>query len=166
MDAQAAADQAHKKFADEKSEFISYLKIWKWFEDAIEHKKTNRQLQDNCRSNFLSQMRLREWREVHSQLLTIVKEQGWRLNETAATYEQLHLSLLTGLLGNIGYKSEEEAHYLGARSIKFYIWPGSSLAKKPDAGLWRQSWSIRRVCMAVASHRYSRNGWKKSAVIY
>lgn len=134
MEAQAAADQAHKKFADEKSEFISYLKIWKWFEDAIEHKKTNRQLQDNCRSNFLSQMRLREWREVHSQLLTIVKEQGWRLNETAATYEQLHLSLLTGLLGNIGYKSEEEAHYLGARSIKFYIWPGSSLAKK--AGRW------------------------------
>ena len=134
MEAQAAADQAHKKFADEKSEFVSYLKIWKWFEDAIEHKKTNRQLQDNCRSNFLSQMRLREWREVYSQLLTIVKEQGWRLNETPATYEQLHLSLLTGLLGNIGYKSEEEAHYLGARSIKFFIWPGSSLAKK--AGRW------------------------------
>ena len=134
MDAQAAADAAHKKFADEKSEFQSYLKIWKWFEDAIEHKKTNRQLQDNCRANFLSQMRLREWREVHSQLLTIVKEQGWRLNEAPATYEQLHLSLLTGLLGNIGYKSDEEAHYLGARGIKFYIWPGSALAKK--AGRW------------------------------
>jgi ATP-dependent helicase HrpA len=134
MEAQAAADQAHKKFADEKSEFISYLKIWKWFEEAIAHKKTNRQLQDNCRSNFLSQMRLREWREVHTQLLTIVKEQGWRLNEAPATYEQLHLSLLTGLLGNIGYKSDEEAHYLGARGIKFYIWPGSALAKK--AGRW------------------------------
>nr|WP_230419055.1 ATP-dependent RNA helicase HrpA [Undibacterium griseum] len=137
MEAQAAADQAHKKFADEKSEFLSYLKIWNWFEDAIEHKKTNRQLQDNCRSHFLSQMRLREWREVHSQLLTIVKEQGWRLNETPATYEQLHLSLLTGLLGNIGYKSDEEAHYLGARGIRFYIWPGSSLAKK--AGRWIMS---------------------------
>ncbi|MES2040506.1 MAG: ATP-dependent RNA helicase HrpA, partial [Pseudomonadota bacterium] len=134
MEAQAAADMAHKKFADEKSEFQSYLKIWKWFEDAIEHKKTNRQLQDNCRANFLSQMRLREWREVHSQLLTIVKEQGWRLNEAPATYEQLHLSLLTGLLGNIGYKSDEEAHYLGARGIKFYIWPGSTLVKK--AGRW------------------------------
>ncbi|MCX7218611.1 MAG: DUF3418 domain-containing protein, partial [Burkholderiales bacterium] len=134
MEAQAAADAAHKKFADEKSEFQSYLKIWKWFEEAIEHKKTNRQLQDNCRANFLSQMRLREWREVHSQLLTIVKEQGGRLNESPATYEQLHLSLLTGLLGNIGYKSDEEAHYLGARGIKFFIWPGSSLAKK--AGRW------------------------------
>ncbi len=134
MDAQSAADLAHKKFADEKSEFSSYLKIWKWFEDAVEHKKTNRQLQENCRSNFLSQMRLREWREVHSQLLTIVKEQGWRLNEAPATYEQLHLALLTGLLGNIGFKSEEDSHYLGARGIKFYVWPGSYLAKK--AGKW------------------------------
>ncbi|MES2069440.1 MAG: ATP-dependent RNA helicase HrpA [Pseudomonadota bacterium] len=134
MEAQAAADQAHKKFADEKSEFQSYLKIWKWFEDAIEHKKTNRQLMDNCRANFLSQLRLREWRDVHSQLLTIVREQGWRLNEPPATYEQLHTALLTGLLGNIGYKSEEEAHYLGARGIKFFVWPGSSLAKK--AGRW------------------------------
>ncbi len=91
MEAQAAADAAHKKFADEKSEFLSYLKIWNWFEEAIEHKKTNRQLQEHCRANFLSQLRLREWRDVHSQLLTIVREQGWRLNEAPATYEQLHL---------------------------------------------------------------------------
>jgi ATP-dependent helicase HrpA len=134
LEAQDAADNAHKKFADEKSEFQSYLKIWKWFEDAIEHKKTNRQLMDNCRANFLSQLRLREWRDVHSQLLTLVRELGWRLNEAPATYEQLHTALLTGLLGNVGFKSDEDSHYLGARGIKFYIWPGSSLAKK--AGRW------------------------------
>ena len=136
MEHQQAADEAHKKFADEKSEFLTYIKIWRWFENAIEHKKTNRQLQETCRSNFLSQLRLREWRDVHSQLLTIVKEQGWRLNEAAATYENLHMALLTGLLGNIGFKSEDEpgAGYLGARGIKFHIWPGSSLLKKP--GKW------------------------------
>ncbi|MFL9922860.1 ATP-dependent RNA helicase HrpA [Herbaspirillum lusitanum] len=134
MDAQTAADQAHKKFADEKSEFTSYLKIWKWFEEAIAHKKSNRQLQDHCRASFLSQLRLREWRDVHSQLLTIVREQGWRLNEADATYEQLHTALLTGLLGNVGFKSEEDAQYLGARAIKFNIWPGSHLLKK--AGKW------------------------------
>ena len=134
MDAQGAADQAHKKFADEKSEFQSYLKIWKWFEEAIAHKKSNRQLQEHCRASFLSQLRLREWRDVHSQLLTIVREQGWRLNESDATYEQLHTALLTGLLGNVGFKSEEESHYLGARGIKFHIWPGSHLLKK--AGKW------------------------------
>ena len=134
MEAQDAADNAHRKFADEKSEFQSYLKIWKWFEEAIEHKKSNRQLQDNCRANFLSQLRLREWRDVHSQLLTLVREQGWRLNETPATYEQLHTALLTGLLGNLGFKMEDEPQYLGARGIKFNIWPGSTLAKK--AGRW------------------------------
>ena len=134
LEAQAAADQAHRKFADDKSEFLSWLKIWKWFEEAIEHKKTNRQLQDNCRANFLSQMRLREWRDVHTQLLTVVREQGWRLNEAPATYEQLHSALLTGLLGNIGFKSEEDNLYLGARGIKFHIWPGSYLQKK--AGRW------------------------------
>jgi ATP-dependent helicase HrpA len=134
MEYQQQADEKHKKFADEKSEFLSYLKIWRWFEEAIEHKKTNRQLQENCRDNFLSQVRLREWRDVHSQLLTIVREQGWRLNEAPATYEQLHLALLTGLLGNIGYKMEDDAAYLGARGIKFHIWPGSYLGKK--AGKW------------------------------
>jgi ATP-dependent helicase HrpA len=135
MEYQQQADEKHKKFADEKSEFLSYVKIWRWFEQAIEHKKTNRQLQENCRENFLSQVRLREWRDVHSQLLTIVKEQGWRMNESPATYDQLHLALLTGLLGNIGYKMEDDAGaYLGARGIKFHIWPGSYLGKK--AGKW------------------------------
>jgi len=145
LEYQQQADEKHKKFADEKSEFLSFVKIWRWFEDAIEHKKTNRQLQENCRENFLSQVRLREWRDVHSQLLTIVREQGWRLNELPATYDQVHLALLTGLLGNIGYKMEEEGAtasrtaqsgggYLGARGIKFHIWPGSSLGKK--AGKW------------------------------
>ena len=134
MEAQDAADNAHKKFVDPRSEFMAYLKIWKWFEDAIEHKKSNRQLQDNCRANFLSQLRLREWRDVHSQLLTIAREQGWRLNESPATYEQLHMALLSGLLGNIGFKADDDPHYLGARSIKFFIWPGSSLGKK--AGKW------------------------------
>jgi ATP-dependent helicase HrpA len=134
MEYQQQADEKHKKFADEKSEFLSYVKIWRWFEQAIEHKKTNRQLAENCRENFLSQVRLREWRDVHSQLLTIVKEQGWRMNELPATYDQLHLALLTGLLGNIGYKMEDDAAYLGARGIKFNIWPGSYLGKK--AGKW------------------------------
>ena len=134
VEAQGAADLAHKKFADEKSEFPAYLKIWAWFDDAIKHKKSNRQLQEHCRANFLSQLRLREWRDVHVQLLTIVREQGWRLNEAPATYEQLHTALLTGLLGNIGFKADDEPHYLGARGIKFHIWPGSTLSKKP--GKW------------------------------
>ena len=56
------------------------------------------------------------------------------LNTTPATYEQLHLSLLAGLLGNIGCKSEDEEWYLGARGIRFYRHPGANLSKKP--GRW------------------------------
>ncbi|CAB3795364.1 hypothetical protein LMG28138_03866 [Pararobbsia alpina] len=134
IEAQEAADQAHKKFADERSEFLGWLKIWKWFEEAVAHKKSNRQLVDACRANFLSHLRLREWRDVHSQLLTVVREAGWRLNESEATFEQIHWSLLTGLLGNIGVKADDEPYYLGARGIKFHLWPGSALVKK--AGRW------------------------------
>ncbi|MGN8136766.1 ATP-dependent RNA helicase HrpA [Paraburkholderia sp. 22099] len=134
IEAQEQADQAHRRFADERSEFLQWLKIWNWFEEAIAHKKSNRQLQDECRKNFLSQLRLREWRDVHSQLLTVVREHGWRLNEAEATFEQIHLALLTGLLGNIGLKADDEPYYLGARGIKFYLWPGSALVKK--AGKW------------------------------
>jgi len=121
QEAQGAADSAHKKFEDEKSEFLTYLKLWNWFEEAIEHKKSNRQLQEHCRANFVSQLRLREWRDVHAQLCTLVREQGWRVNEAPATYDQLHLALLTGLLGNIGFKQEDEPHYLGWSRLPVYL---------------------------------------------
>ncbi|WP_035530998.1 ATP-dependent RNA helicase HrpA [Paraburkholderia sacchari] len=134
IDAQEQADQAHRRFADERSEFLQWLKIWAWFEEAVAHKKSNKQLVDSCRANFLSHLRLREWRDVHSQLLTVVREHGWRINEADATYEQIHHALLTGLLGNIGLKADDEPHYLGARGIKFHLWPGSALVKK--AGRW------------------------------
>ncbi|MEX3605906.1 MAG: ATP-dependent RNA helicase HrpA [Burkholderia sp.] len=134
IEAQEHADQAHRKFADERSEFLQWLRIWSWFEEAVAHKKSNRQLVNACRANFLSHLRLREWRDVHSQLLTVVREHGWSLNEAEATFEQVHLSLLTGLLGNIGMKSDDELHYLGAHGIKFHLWPGSALVKK--AGRW------------------------------
>jgi ATP-dependent helicase HrpA len=133
-DAQEQADEAHRRFADERSEFLQWLRIWTWFGEAVAHKKSNRQLVDACRAQFLSHLRLREWRDVHSQLLTVVREHGWRLNESEATFEQIHLALLTGLLGNVGLKADDEPHYLGARGIKFYLWPGSTLVKK--AGRW------------------------------
>ncbi len=139
MDKQAQADQAHAKFDDEKSEFSGYLKLWKWLGDArgghdAVHKLTNRQYETLLRENFVNIRRVREWRDIHSQLHTVVGEQGWHLNDRPASYEQLHLSMLCGLLGNIGLKNDEEDWYLGARGIRFYRHPGAKLSKKP--GRW------------------------------
>jgi ATP-dependent helicase HrpA len=139
MEAQQAADQAHAKFDDEKSEFSGYLKLWKWLGDArgghgAEHKLSNRQYEQLLRQNFVSVRRVREWRDIHTQLHTVVAEHKWRLNSTPASYEQLHLSMLSGLLGNIGCKLDDEDIYLGARGIKFHRHPGAHLSRKP--GRW------------------------------
>jgi len=130
LDRQEAADAAHKQFADERSDFLAYLKLWAWFEQAVAHKKSNRLMAEECRKNFLSPLRLREWHELHQQLHAQVAEMGMRGNEQPATYEQIHKALLCGLLGNIGMKSVEGNEYLGARGIKFFIAPNSVLAKK------------------------------------
>ena len=139
MDAQAQADQQHAKFDDDKSEFTGYLKLWKWIHDArgghgTDHKLSNRQYEQLLRQNFINIRRVREWRDTHTQLLTVVAEHQWRINTQPASYEQLHLSMLAGLLGNVGYKLEDEEAYLGARGIKFHKHPGAHLAKKP--GRW------------------------------
>ena len=154
MDAAQAADEKHKKFDDEKSEFMGYLKLWAWIEEGRgmhghpvaktapagaapridSHKLSNRQQEQRLRDSFVNPRRVREWRDIHSQLHTVVAEQGWRLNGSPATYEQLHLAMLAGLLGNIGCKSDDEDWYLGARGIKFWRHPGAHLSKKP--GRW------------------------------
>ncbi|MES2237882.1 MAG: ATP-dependent RNA helicase HrpA [Pseudomonadota bacterium] len=128
-----SADQAHAKWKDEKSEFLSYLKLWQAADVVWKHETSNKQRQW-CRQNFLSWLRMREWRDVHTQLLTLCHEHGWKESQLAGSYEAIHKALLTGLLGHIGLKSEEDAHYLGARGIKFFVHPGSSLIKK--AGRW------------------------------
>ncbi|MGK6306456.1 ATP-dependent RNA helicase HrpA [Variovorax sp. DT-64] len=154
LDAQQQADQAHAKFDDEKSEFSGYLRLWHWIHDARggvpppqpslggaggktgapTHKLSNRQYEQLLRQNFINVRRVREWRDIHSQLLTVVTEHKWRINSTPASYEALHLSMLSGLLGNVGWKMEEEEAYLGARGIKFHRHPGAHLKKKP--GRW------------------------------
>lgn len=134
MQEREAADAAHAKFNDPRSEFLSYLKLWRWYGEQVEHKASQRKLVALLRKNFLSPLRLREWRDVHSQLAALVGEQGWRLNSTDGTYEQLHMALLAGLLGNVGTKADEGGLWQGARDIRFSIHPGSSLGKK--VGRW------------------------------
>ena len=187
LEAQQAADEKHRRFDDERSEFVGTLELWNWIErgrghasaapaaaagsvaaalpaspatrtardapvargragkhashdagtraaDGATHKLSNRQQEQRLREHFVNPRRVREWRDIHSQLHTVVAEHGWRLNATPATYEQLHVALLAGLLGNIGFKSDDDESYLGARGIRFWRHPGVHLSKKP--GKW------------------------------
>ena len=133
QEAAGSADQAHAKWKDEKSEFLSYLKIWQAADEVWKHETSNKQRQC-CRHNFLSWLRVREWRDVHGQLMTLCHEHGWKENQLPGSYEAIHKALLTGLLGHIGLINEEDKNYLGARGIRYYIHPGSALLKK--AGRW------------------------------
>lgn len=138
LDQQEAADRTHKELADERSDFLSFVKLWRWYEKAKAEKESNRKFDAELHRRFLSARRMREWRDVYKQLDTIVEELGWRKNTAPATYEEVHRALLSGLLGNIGSKSAESDFrtppYLGARGIKFWLWPGSVRAKK--SGRW------------------------------
>ncbi len=142
LDRAQSADEAQKKFADEKSDFLSYLKLWKFFDEGLHH-GSSRKLHRACREHFLSFNRMREWRDIHSQLKELVGELGWKVGEPRPDSNQsarVHRALLAGLLGNVGLKTEEgtggegkgspAAPYQGARGIKFWIHPGSALVKK------------------------------------
>jgi len=140
-DKQQAADEKHAQFASQRSDFISYLNLWLSYEAQRKHLSQNK-LRKYCQSHFLSFMRMREWRELYQQLYTQIKElkfhfnelnlqlndQG-RVDEDKLDYEAIHQSLLTGFLGNIGYKEDKNV-YLGARNMHFGIFPGSRLYKR------------------------------------
>jgi ATP-dependent helicase HrpA len=129
VDAREAADRAHALLADPKSDFIGVLKLWEAYREAHEELSQSK-LRDWCQSRFLSFLRLREWRELHRQLLLQVHELGWRLNAEPANYEAIHRALLAGLPAQVARK-DEKGQYQGTRGRRYLPFPGSALAKSP-----------------------------------
>lgn len=126
---QGAADERHARFADERSDFLALLKLWK-----LQDEQGLRRI---CRDNFLSYPRMREWRDVHTQLQNAVNELEWKHSSARMDkpdgYRAIHRALIAGLLGNVGMKDKTDNNYTGARGIKFWVHPGSG-TKKP--GQW------------------------------
>ena len=124
-----AANTYHARFNDEKSDFLSIIKLYDYLKE-LGQKESNSGLRRTMRKEFLSYLRMREWFDIRSQLEEAVKDLGMNLNTEPATYEQVHRSLICGLLGQLGLKKPESFEYSGARGNKFFIFPGSGLAKK------------------------------------
>jgi ATP-dependent helicase HrpA len=127
-DKQQAADQAHAPFKDPESDFMAFLNLWNIYEEERQNLSSN-QLKRYCLKNYLSFMRMREWREIHRQLHLVLKEMKFTENKQEANYDSIHQALLSGMLGHVG-RHEEKREYHGCRNRKFNLFPGSSLNKK------------------------------------
>jgi ATP-dependent helicase HrpA len=129
MDVAKEADEMHRKFRHEDSDFLTLLNIWNAYHDEMERLSQN-QLRKFCKSHFLSYLRMREWRDIHSQLERTLRDiKMFRDNSEPAEYEQVHRALLSGLLSGVA-QNEEVNHYRATRNRKVMVFPGSGLFHK------------------------------------
>ncbi|UUS31851.1 ATP-dependent RNA helicase HrpA [Streptomyces changanensis] len=130
---QAQADQSHARFKDETSDFLAFLNLWRYVREQ-QKELSSSAFRRMCKAEYLNYLRIREWQDIYSQLRTVAKQMGIHLNEEDADEQRVHVSLLAGLLSHVGMKDVKDGaknEYLGARSAKFAIFPGSALFKKP-----------------------------------
>ncbi|MFG2882798.1 ATP-dependent RNA helicase HrpA [Streptomyces sp. NPDC048297] len=129
---QAQADQLHARFKDETSDFLAYLNLWRYVREQQKERGSS-SFRRMCKQEYLNFLRIREWQDIYTQLRTVAKQMGIHLNEDDAPADRVHVSLLAGLLSHIGMKDVKDGNkneYLGARSAKFAIFPGSALFRK------------------------------------
>lgn len=127
-DARAEADAAHEAFRDERSDFLSLLNLWHFWQERRKTLSQNR-LRKVARQHFLSWMRMREWADLHHQLRGQARVIGLRANTRPAEYDAIHRALLAGLLTHVAFH-EGEGEYLSTRNRRLRIFPGSGLAGK------------------------------------
>ncbi len=143
MEARGAAERAQRRFTDKRSDFISWLNLWRFFrEQAGEH--SNAQFKTICVEHYLNHARLREWADVRRQLKALCATMDIHPKSGEASYEAVHKALLAGLLTQVGTR-HEEGGYCGTRGSRFHIFPGSAVpAQGPP---WVMAASL------VATHR-------------
>ncbi|WP_297527511.1 ATP-dependent RNA helicase HrpA [Thiohalobacter sp.] len=147
LDKAQAADERHALFADERSDFLGFVRLWTAYREQRRRLSRNR-LRDWCRQHFLSVVRMREWHDIHQQLLALVHDMGLRPNSDEASYEAVHRALLAGLLGQVAFRSDA-SEYTGARDLRLQMFPGSVLFRR------RPKW-ILAAELVETGRRYAR----------
>ena len=133
---QTQSDQAHARFQHESSDFLSWVNLWRYVEEQRQTLSQN-QFRKRCKQEFLSYLRLREWRDIHSQLVVASRQLGFKVRASLPDehhYEGIHRALLAGFLGQIAQQDEGRI-FNAARNRKLQIFPGSRLFKKPPKWL-------------------------------
>lgn len=160
LDKQAQADAAHRRFAHPDSDFLTLLNIWEAFHDEFEA-MTQGRMRRFCHEHFFSYIRMREWRDVHDQLVEVlgesddfktssvhdglpdggasrsggskIKNRESKIEFGTPAYRSIHRSILAGLLGNIAVWDEQNGRYKAAHDRKVALFPGSALYARPEA---------------------------------
>ncbi len=127
---QQAADEAHRRFATEGSDFVAYVRLWDYLRER-QREVSGNQFRKLCKTEFLNYLRVREWQDLYSQLRQVASGLGLRLGAEAAHPDHVHRALLAGLLSQIGMREGTERDFRGARNARFAIANGSVLARKP-----------------------------------
>ena len=141
------ADQFHARFIDHRSDFMTWLNLWRHLSEQ-QAELSSSAFRRMCKREYLNYLRVREWQDFESQLRQVAREMGIRLGERPATdhvlaggdEDAIHQAMLTGLLSQIGSLDERETlrpgerrpirEYAGARGARFAIFPGSGLRGK------------------------------------
>ena len=129
-DRDEAARQKHARFADERSDFITYLNLWRYLREQRKERSGNA-FRRMCREEFLHYLRIREWQDLTGQLRSIARDIGIRESDEDADPTSIHAALTAGLLSHIGLREGDSRDYTGARNTKFVLAPGSVLTKRP-----------------------------------
>ena len=141
---QQSADEAHRRFRDGESDFLSIINLWN---AVVTECTSNRLLRNFCKKNYYNFNRLREWRNLVDDLIDSGKALKWNIKETPGVlenipYDQLHISLLSGIPRHIAHYLPEEQYFHGTAGKKFQIFPGSGLHKKKPVPQWLMSFAI------------------------
>ena len=142
LEKRAQADQSHARFTDKTSDFLTLLNLWNYLKQK-EKELSSSAFRRLCKTEYLNFLRIREWGDVYRQLTRLAKQLGLTVGEPSPDGVAIHRSLLAGLLSQIGIRDEaqgdkkkqQRGNYLGARQVRFTIFPGSALAKKQPAEL-------------------------------
>jgi len=128
-DKQQAAAELHKRFSDETSDFLAYLNLWHYVQEQ-QKALSSSAFRRLCRAEFLNYLRVREWQDLHSQLRRSLRRLDLSLDSSATNADNVHRSLLAGLLSQVGLRDEVKREYVGARGARFALVPGSAVGKK------------------------------------
>ncbi|MBB2989230.1 ATP-dependent helicase HrpA [Mycolicibacterium iranicum] len=132
-DREDAARQKHARFADQHSDFTSFLNLWQYLREQRKE-RSGSSFRRMCRDEFLHYLRIREWQDLVGQLRGICRDlgiqEGPEQNEPADA-AAVHSALTAGLLSHVGMRDTDGRTYEGARNAKFVLAPGSVLSRRP-----------------------------------